>query len=118
MVESHVPDRARSSSPQTLEWYVAATYLFPTAAWVGKIDDDSALNFPRLQRDLLNMEAIGRGCGMAQLHAYYGALRWRLWSLAWRSGCGTVFGASGVGRQAQRPLRWLMEERGPTGARR
>ena len=104
-----------SVAPKTLEWYIRAVRLFPSAAWVGKIDDDSAVNFRRLRRDVLDMEAIGRQCGSAELHAYYGTLRWRLWSLAWRSGCGSVFAASTVGRQARRPLAWLDEETLPSG---
>ncbi|KAL1519453.1 hypothetical protein AB1Y20_022975 [Prymnesium parvum] len=100
-----------SVAPKTLEWYVRAVAQFPHAAWIGKIDDDSALNFARVAHDLVDMEAVGVRCGGAALHAYYGALRWRLWSLAWRSGCGGVFAANGVGRQAVRPFRWLRRER-------
>lgn len=50
-------------APKTLEWYVIAVARFPLASWVGKIDDDSAVNLRRLHRDVLDMQAASGASG-------------------------------------------------------
>ena len=70
----------RAVAEKTFEWYrEASRNMF--AKWVGKLDDDSLPNLWWLARDVTQMNAYGH------MYAYYGVLRWRVWSHRFRHAC-------------------------------
>ena len=83
----HVPMARECTAPgqpvaeKTLAWYRLASHSLQRNGWIGKIDDDT---FP-------NMRVLG--LDLAAVHdqrqfAFYGRLRWRLWSRALSQACG------------------------------
>lgn len=83
---------SRAVAQKTFHWYRYAS-ASTSALWLGKMDDDSFPNLEKLARDVLTMDMIGQEIDSAerksaQFFAYYGVMRWRLWSSRSLSACG------------------------------
>ena len=83
-------ERKQMLSAKVFAWFrYAATQPF---RWYGKTDDDTLVSLPKLRHDLLAAEdASGcrRGHGRCRIHAFYGAMRWRLFSMERWKPCGS-----------------------------
>lgn len=76
------------ATPKTMAFFAHIAVNARGYRWVAKTDDDTFIDLPKLQVDVLRMEATGKGCGHKSLYAYYGVLRWRLWDYGKGHGCG------------------------------
>ena len=108
LVVVDVPDclreRATHKTFKFFEGFVKGR--FGAQDWVAKVDDDSLVNWARIITDMVQMTVIAQ---TAEVHAYFGAMRWRLWVPSKQTACG--HGANGALLKAFREVKASKQSR-------